>query len=174
MFITVEGFGSIWSKRVRPDPNEHNGQLTAYYNTTGILANGRLRHRSKVFGQLRFNEVGGFNPHLIERNIGHAFQCTVTLGHNGLTLLLHHLAGGPVSPDYFLFAITSDRTGMLPIGREEWKSGEVLLLSLSQFGQYQEAILLMPVYSWIRGALGCFVAEPFTNISWRGFLRLVG
>ena len=173
MFITVEGFGSIWSKRLRPHPIDPYRKLTAYYNTTGIWHGGRLRHRSKVFGQLRFNEVGGFNPRLIERNIGHVFQCTGTLEHNRRSLLLHHLPAGPMSPDYFLFAITSNRTGLLPIGYEEWKSSGVLLLSFSEFKQYQEAILLMPAHSWIRGGLGCFVAEPRATVSWRGFLRLV-
>jgi hypothetical protein len=174
MFITVEGFGSIWTKRTRPDPRDPSRRRTAYYNTTGISANGRLRHRSELFGQLRFNEVGGFNPHLIERNIGRVFQSKGDLGHNGGSLLLHHLAERPLPPDYFLFAVTSDRTGFLPIDWCGWKSDGVLLFSLSQFNQRQEAILLMPADSWIRGALGWFIAEPLVNVSWRGFLRLVG
>src|SRR5207249_2355158 len=173
MFVTVEGFGSIWSKRVRPDPGDPSRGRTAYYNTTGISANGKLRHRSKMLGQLRFNETGGFSCNLIERNIGRVFQCTGDLQDNRASLLLHHLLDGPVSPDYFLFAVTSDRTGILPVGWYGWKSAGVLLLSLSQFNQQQEAILLMPAHSWIRGALGWFVAEPLANFSWRAFLRLI-
>ncbi len=174
MFITVEGFGSIWSKRVRRDPNDTNREFTAYYNTTGIVADARVRHRSRLFGQLRFNQVGGFNPHLLERNIGHVFQCAGNLDRNRVTLLLHHMSNGPVPPDYFLFAVGSDRTGTLPVGCDEWKSDGVLLLSLSQFKQQQEAMLLMPAHSWIRGAIGRFVAEPLANVSWRAFLRLIG
>jgi hypothetical protein len=173
MFVTIEGFGSIWSKRERPHPGDPNRQRTAYYNTTGILANEKLRHRSKVFGQLRFNEIGGFNPGVIERNIGRVFHCTGDLKHNRVNLLLHHLSDGPVSPDYFLFAVTSERTGFLPVDWYGWQSAGVLLLSLSQFKQRQEAILLMPAHSWIRGALGWFVAEPLANPSWRAFLRLI-
>ena len=174
MFVTVEGFGSVWSKWVSPDPDDPHRGRTAYYNTTGISTNGRLRHRSKLFGQLRFNEIGGFNPNLVERNIGRVFHCTGDLEHNRVSLLLHHLADEPVSPDYFLFALTSERIGLLPIGWCGWKSDGVLLLSLSQFNQQQEAILLMPAHSWIRGALGWFVAEPLAHLSWRAFLRLVG
>jgi len=64
MIVAVEGFGSIWSVR--------NGS-TAFYNTTGVLVNGRARHRSCVFGQTRFNAIGGFNPEHIESNIGRVF-----------------------------------------------------------------------------------------------------
>lgn len=172
MFITVEGFGSIWSKRAGSDSNAAHAR-TAYYNTTGIEADGRLRHRSRLFGQLRFNEVGGFNPHLVERNIGRVFHCTGTMTDDRVTLLLHHMSDKPVSPDYFLFTVTSKRTGVLPID-DDWRSDDVLLVSLSQLKRNQEAILLMPAHSWIRGELGRFVAEPVTNASWRGFLRLIG
>jgi hypothetical protein len=172
MLVTVEGFGSMWSKRVRPAANDRDRIQTAYYNTTGISTNGRLRHRSKMFGHLRFNQVGGFNPNLIERNIGRVFQCTGDLEHNGATLLLHHVSDGPARPDYFLFAVTSARTGFLPIGWYGWKSDGVLLLSFSQFNHQQEAMLLMPPHSWIRGTLGWFVAEPTAKLSWRAFLRL--
>lgn len=165
MLVTVEGFGSIWSKRVR--------ERTAYYNTTGILVNGKLRHRSKMFGQLRFNQLGGFNANVVERNIGRVFHCAGDLEQDQPNLLLHHLTDRPMRPDYFLFAVTSDRTGVLPIGGNGWKSDDVLPLSLSQFNQKQEAILLMPADSWIRGALGWFVAEPLANLPWRAFLRLI-
>jgi hypothetical protein len=172
MFITVEGFGSIWSKRVRSDSNGAHAR-TAYYNTTGIEADGRLRHRSRFFGQLRFNQVGGFNPHLIERNVGRVFHGTGTITHDRAALLLHHMSDRPVSPDYFLFTVTGKRTGVLPID-DDWRSDNVLLLSLSQLKGAQEAMLLMPPHSWIRGELGRFVAEPVANTSWRGFLRLIG
>jgi hypothetical protein len=167
MFVTVEGFGSIWSKRTR------RGRI-AYYNTTGICFDGELHHRSQPFGQIRFNEVGGFNPNLVDRNIGRVFACTGELRQTGACLLLHHVLERPLEPDYFLFTVTSERTGFLPIGRYPWKSDGVLLISFSQFQQRQEAMVLMPAHSWIRGALGWFITEPVPNTSWRAFLRLVG
>jgi len=166
MFVTVEGFGSIWSKRTRP------GRI-AYYNTTGIPVDGKLRHRSELFGQMRFNEIGGFNSKLVERNFGRVFQCTGDLRATGVCLVFRHLLECPVDPDYFLFTVTSDRTGFLPVGWYGWKSDGVLLISFSQFQQRQEAMLLMPAHSWIRGALGWFIAEPVAHTSWRAFLRLV-
>ncbi len=172
MLVTVEGFGSIWSKRVRQDPGNPGLVRKAYYNTTGILTDGELRHRSKLFAQLRFNQVGGFNPTLVERNLGRVFHCICHLDRNSPNLVFHHLAAEPMSPDYFLFAVNSNRTGVLPISTDGWKSDDVLVVSFSQFHQKQEAILLMPARSWIRGALGSFVAEPLADFPWRAFLRL--
>ena len=69
MIIGLEGFGSVWSTR-----NGAVTERTAFYNTTGIMLDGRLRHRSRVFGQVRFNAMGGFNPQHIEANIGRVFE----------------------------------------------------------------------------------------------------
>src|ERR1051326_2706126 len=131
MFVTVEGFGSIWSKRTRRE-------RIAYYNTTGMCMDGKLRHRSKLFGQTRFNEIGGFNPKLVERNIGRVFQCTGDLRRDAACLMFHHLLQRPLEPDYFLFTVTSERTGFLPIGSYGWKSDGVLVISVSQCQQRQE------------------------------------
>jgi hypothetical protein len=45
---------------------------------------------------------------------------------------------------------------------------------LSAFREQQEALLLMPAHSWIRGGLGRFVAEPLENRPWRASLELKG
>jgi hypothetical protein len=169
MIIGLEGFGSVWSRRTR-----RGRRGSAFYNTTGITTDGQLRHRSRVFGQLRFNEVGGFNPTHIERNIGRVFEAMGNLEPSGRCVLLHHLLSRPVSPDYYLFVVTSERTGELQIDSEGWKSDGVMLVSLSQFGGQQEAMLLMPVHSWLRGNLGLFVVEPCTQYSWRALLQLRG
>ena len=169
MIIGLEGFGSVWSRRTRLCRGG-----SAFYNTTGITTDGQLRHRSRVFGQLRFNGAGGFNPKHIERNIGRVFTGTGNLESSSRCVLLHHLLSSPVFPDYHLFVVTSDRTGGLQIDSECWKSDGVILVSLSQFGGKQEAMLLMPVHSWLRGSLGLFVVERSKQCSWRALLELRG
>ena len=77
-------------------------------------------------------------------------------------------------PDLFLFAVSSDRAGALRTDSDGWKSDAVMVISLSEWNGFQEALLLMPVHSWIRGTLGRLVVEPRTDRSWRAFLRLVG
>ena len=165
MIIGLEGFGSVWSTR-----NGAVTERTAFYNTTGIVLDGRLRHRSRLFGQVRFNAIGGFNPKHIEANIGRVFKFAGFRDRGNPCLLLHHLLSRPLQPDYYLFRVTSEDTGMLEVDRAGWRSDAVVLLSLSQFREQQEAMLLVPVYGWIRGALGRFIAEPSADHPWRASL----
>src|SRR5881628_262478 len=108
MIVGLEGFGSIWSVGKRA-----TRERTAFYNTTGILENGRLRHRSLIFGQIRFNAIGGFNPETIEANVGRVFESPGLPQPASRCLLLHHLLSSPQPPDYYLFALASERTGQL-------------------------------------------------------------
>jgi hypothetical protein len=169
MLIGLEGFGSIWSVRMKS-----SSVPAAFYNTTGLLIDGRRRHRTRIFGDVRFNEIGGFNWRQIERNIGRVFESVTSADPDSGTLLLHHLLSPTSIPDRFLFAVTSDRTGQLLINHDGWKSDAVTLLSLSQSNDKQEALLLMPAHSWILGTLGRFVVEPRTDRPWRAFLKLRG
>src|SRR5687768_14916999 len=122
MLITIEGFGSIWSRRTRPDPSGSGGERVAYYNTTGIPRNGKVQHRSRMFGQLRFNATGGFIAKGIERNMDRVFRCSGELGDSVAKLVFHHLAPRPERPDFFLFAVQSHVTGVLRIDAGHWKS----------------------------------------------------
>jgi len=63
---------------------------------------------------VRFNEIGGFNSKQIEQNIGRVFESGNPVEPKQRCLLLHHISSLPAFPDYFLFAVTSDRTGQLP------------------------------------------------------------
>jgi len=165
MIIGLEGFGSVWSTR-----NAAVTERIAFYNTTGIMLDGRLRHRSRLFGQVRFNGIGGFNPKHIEANIGRVFKFAGFRDRGNPCLLLHHRLSRPFQPDYYLFRVISEDTGILEVDRAGWKSEAVVLLSLSQFREQQEAMLLVPVYGWIRGALGRFIAEPSADHPWRASL----
>jgi hypothetical protein len=174
MRITIEGFGSMWSTRSRRDPRHPERERVAFYNTTGVTLNGKVQHRSRIFGQLRFNGTGGFIANEIERNIDRVFCCAAELGRTGVKLMFRYLAAKPESPDFFLFAVKSNVTGFLQIESEHWKSAGVLLCSLSQSKESQEAILLMQAHSWIRGGLGTFIVEPDCDRPWRATLRLLG
>jgi len=172
--VTIEGFGSIWSRRTRPASLNPKRQRIAYYNTTGVTVGGKVRPRSRIFGQLRFNGAGGFIAAGIERNIGRIFQCSAELDGTVHKLVFHHLLDKPQPPDFFMVAVTSNCTGLLPIESEHWKSGGVLLFAVSQSKESQEAILLMPAHSWFRGGLGTFIADPERHRPWRATLRLLG
>jgi hypothetical protein len=166
MIIALEGFGSIWSVRRGQCP-----ERTAFYNTTGILSGERLRHSSRIFGQLRFNAIGGFHPRHVERNIGRVFESPGIPDPSGC-LLLHHFLDGVRVPDYYLFTVTADRAGELRIDQAGWKSDGVVLVAMSEFREQQESMLLMPPHAWIRSGLGRFVVQPIAARPWRAVLEL--
>ena len=172
--VTIEGFGSIWSRRARPDPRNPKCERTAYYNTTGVTVSGKVRPRSRIFGQLRFNGAGGFIAAGIERNIGRVFRCSAELDGTVHKLVFHHLLDKAQAPDFFMFGVTSSCTGFLSIESEHWKSDGVLLFAMSESKELQEAILLMPGHSWFRGGMGTFIADPERDRPWRATLRLLG
>src|SRR5262249_5605463 len=89
-------------------------------------------------------------------------------------LLWHHLLTRPQMPDYYLFRVTSEETGVLEIDRTGWRSDGVVLLSLSHFHEQQEAMLLVPIFGWIRSGLGRFAAEPWQDCRWRASLEWKG
>jgi hypothetical protein len=62
-------------------------------------------------------------------------------------------------PDRFLVVTRSVLVGRLSVGEEGWRSPDSWLLSFSECGGRQEALLLMPVGGWIRSSLGLFILE---------------
>lgn len=175
MLATVTGFGSVWRRRFAKDVGDAKRFARgAFYNTTGVRVNGAVRTRPKIVGHIRFNGVGGFNPNYPSRMLNRVFECTepsVWKGQNKLfcKAMLHE----PERPDYFLVVVRPDQTGRLDVGAYGWKSDDTLLISFSECGDQQEAMLLMPAYSWLHGALGTFVLEPCAAQPWTGGLKLV-
>jgi hypothetical protein len=147
--------------------------MAAYYNTTGVNVGSRMRYRWTVGGDLRFNSREGFNWNFPSRMLGRVFECCppeIWQGHNRV------LFGRPLlaaqRPDYFLFVTTGQETGFVDVASPAWKSEDAILISLSENGAVQEAMLLMPAYSWIRGKLGTFFVEPSLVRPWTAELQL--
>ena len=70
----------------------------------------------------------------------------------------------PEAPDFYLFRVETSRVGVIDFRSERWCSPDVQLISISE-GKVQgcveqEALVLMPKYSWIRSSLGAYYAEP--------------
>ena len=66
----------------------------------------------------------------------------------------------PEKPDGFLVVVSPELTGVLKVGSANWRSADSWLIAFSECRDQQEALLLMPAYSWIRTELGRFVLEP--------------
>jgi hypothetical protein len=174
VLVTVKGLGSIWDRRLAVDSdNPRRFARAAFYNTSGVLVNGKLRYRWRIGGKIRFNAVGGFSPDHPLRSLNRVFECKepeITAGGWKLVLFKRMLSC-PVRPDFYLFVVTSDQTGGIDCGPASAGEG-VQYVAVSEHDREQEAMLLMPAYSWVRGGLGTFYVEPSSRQFWSAGLRL--
>lgn len=163
MRIAVNGFGSIWSRRLGRDRESMTRDTAdaAFYNTTGVPVGGKIRARSRVYGAARFNGSGGFTPHHPARMLNCVFECAEPCTRtNANQVLFARLAAESAHPDFYLVTVRSAATGWLDRESESWKARGCFLISFSESDLHQEALLLMPRYSWVRGSCGVYVMEP--------------
>ena len=175
MLVTVKGFGGIWERRLGKDTgNPTRFAQAAFYNTTGVLVKGKVRYHWRIGGKIRFNGVGGFTPSNPSHSLNRVFECNEpeTTRAGWTQILVRRLLHGPERPDYYLFVVTAEYTGRIDIRSSCWKADSVQVVALSEHDDQQEAMLLMPAYSWVRGELGTFYAEPSAKQFWSASLRL--
>ena len=146
----------------------------AFYNTTGVFVNGRVRYRWRIGGKIRFNGAGGFTPCCPRQSVDRVFECSdLETANSGWTqILFKRMLNGPQRPDFYLFVVTGETTGRLDVTSASWKAGSVQVVALSESCDQHEAMLLMPPYSWLRGELGTFVVQPSQRSLWSADLRL--
>jgi hypothetical protein len=173
MLVGVTGFGSVWRRRVQRDAsNPERFARAAYFNTTGVMANGTVVPHRKIAGHARFNCVGGFNPNYPNRMIGRVFACDEPCVWNGQNkVFFRHNVPKPVEPDCFLVVVRSQEFGHLHVGAEGWKSDESFLVSFSEWRDQQEAMLLMACGNWVQTDLGRLVLVRDEKIPWHARLR---
>ena len=175
MVVSITGFGSVWRRRFGKDPDDpRRFTRAAYYNTTGVPVEGTIRTRSKVAGYARFNSVGGFNPNYPQRMVDRVFECDepcVWQGQN--KVFFKHMLAAPREPDFFLVVARQSEIGRLRVGENAWKCDNGLLISLSECGNEQECMLLLPAYGWIRSDVGTYMLQPTPAHRWIARLQLV-
>ena len=174
MLVAVMGLGSVWRHRLG-EGDERGRQIarTVYYNTTGVVVNGQLRTRPRIVGHLRFNGISGLDPNYPSRVVHRVFECAepcIWKGQN--KLLFERLIQPATQPDFYLMVLRPETIGRLNVGSDEWRSADSWVISFSEDGERQEAMLLMADGSWIRTALGVFVVEPEGQTPWLAQLRL--
>jgi hypothetical protein len=174
MLVTITGFGSVWRRRFGKDESDpRRFARAAYFNTTGVPVNGKIRTRPKIVGHVRFNGVGGFDPNHPLAMINCVFECAepcVWQGQN--KVLFRRMLRTPQQPDYFLVVVRSSDVGHLDVGSSTWRSEGTLLISFSECRDQQETMLLMPPDSRLRTDLGRLVLQQFVSWPWSARLRL--
>jgi hypothetical protein len=174
MLVTITGFGSVWRRRFGKDANDPRRFVrAAYFNTTGVPVNGKIRTRPKIVGHVRFNGVGGFNPNRPLAMINSVFECAEPCVWNGQNkVLFKRMLTAPQQPDYFLVVVRSAEVGRLDVGSPAWRTEGTLVISFSECRDQQEVMLLMPPDSWLRTDLGRFELRPFVSWPWSARLQL--
>lgn len=155
VLVAVTGFGSIWRHRLGTEAGRGRLSLPVYYNTTGVMVNGHVRQRPQICGYARFDAVGGFDPNHVSRMINRVFECTepcVWMGCN--KLLFKRIVQANHDPELYLALAQSVLYGNLQIGQQGWRSSDAWVLSFSEGGGQQEALLLLRPGGWIRTNLG--------------------
>lgn len=175
MFVTVTGFGSVWRRRFGANPNDPKRfARAAYFNTTGVLVHGEIRTRPKIVGHVRFNGVGGFDPNAPLRMLNSVFQCAEPCIWQGqIKVLFQRMLCTPQQPDFLLVVTRSCEVGHVDVGSTAWRSEGTQLISFSECEKQQEAMMLMPLGSWLRTDVGKFVLRPFISWPWSARLQLV-
>src|SRR5712664_897433 len=142
MLVTITGFGSVWRRRVGKDPNDaRRFARAAYFNTTGVPVNGKIRTRPKIVGHVRFNGVGGFDPNHPLAMINGVFECAepcVWKGQN--KVLFKRMLPAPQRPAYFLVVVRASEIGHLDVGSPGWRSEGTFLVSFSEYRDQQEVM----------------------------------
>ena len=168
MLVAVQSFGSIWTARGASTEAHcaNSARRGAYYNTTGVLAGGKLRNRSCLFGYVRVDECSGFHPRLADRHIHRVYDSegvSVWKGRN--KLFLRQLTADGTRPDVYLFRVCPADTGWIDRAGF-WKCDAAQVVSFSEGNGQQEALIVLPPFGWVRGTQGTFCADPRRDRPW--------
>ena len=174
MLVAITDFGSVWRHRFGKDASDPlRFARGVYYNTTGVEIAGVIHQRPRIEGYARFHNCGGFDAHRPEHMINRVFECADPCIRNGDNkLLLKRVLPRPQRPDRFLVVLRPALTGKVNVGNSGWRCQESWLLSFSECGDQQEAMLLLPAYGWIESELGKFVLVPDAARPWIAKLAL--
>lgn len=177
MLVAVTGFGSVWRRRIEDSASDpRRFQNAAYFNTTGIMVNGKIIRHRKIAGHVRFNRATGFSPNYPHRMIGKVFECddepTVCNGQN--KVFFRNLVRTVPKPDCYLVVVRSREFGWLDVAEPDWKPNDSFLISFSEWQDQQEAMLLMKPSSWLRSRVGKFVLVPDPSRAGMACLELAG
>ena len=165
MLIAVHRFGSIWTFRQR---DRGTGRTEfAYFNTTGVLAGDRFRHRSCLYGCVRVDACTGFRPDYAFRYRDRVFISEGLQEFAGKRkLFLKSLMPFGTRPEMYLVTIGSEDIGSI-MRSGAWASSDVQVVSFSEGNGKQEVMLMMPAFAWVRGSSGTLCTDPILGEPWK-------
>jgi hypothetical protein len=177
MLVKILSFGTNWWARYGRDPEDpyRFTRHAAYYNSTGVRCGRKVRRHWIVSGLIRFNGVGGFNPHLPNRSIGKTFRCSgPTFVFGGNRLLMDEKTSRSEAPEYYLVVVTSDLHGRINLHSNAWRAPSAAVIAVSQLRDAQEAMLLMKVGDWVQTNCGFWQLRASEKAQISVALELIG
>jgi hypothetical protein len=157
MLVKILNFGTNWWARFGQDPQDpyRYTRHAAYYNSTGVRCGRKVRRHWIIPGLIRFNGVGGFNPHLPNRLIGATFLCSDLASlFGGNRLLFKSRMPESAVPEWHLIVVSSEAHGTLNFSSDFWRSPQIQIIALSQLREKQEAMVLMKTGDWVETSCG--------------------
>lgn len=149
MILQIISLGSLWQESAR-----HH-----VFNTTGIESRGRIVSRAKVFGHIRFECVSLYALLAKGKLLGSKWNASDVDERLGAkSIHCSALAARREVPDLFVVTISEQLVGALAAG--SIASAHVRLISLSQLGTRQEAMLLVRRFASVPGENSSAVFAP--------------
>lgn len=140
MNVCVLGYGRIWTTRA-----SGSHRAAAYFNTTGVVIDGKARTRSYIYGYVRLDDCLGFHPDLAARTLHRVFGTGgVTVWNGRRKLFLQTRQPKGAVPDRYLVRVSESEVGC--VNRTHWwlcDAGEVI--SFSEGNGQQEILILLPI-----------------------------
>ena len=166
MLIAVLGFGHIWSTRAA-----RGGKHAAHFNTTGVFASGKYRHRSRIYGHVRIDGCTGFHPERADLWLSKVYDSEpLTVWCGNRKLFLGEPVPEGVTPERYLIRIGSDELGWIDT-HSPWICDDGEVVSFSEGDGQQEALVLLPAFGWLHTAGGLIHLHPDNRHTWTAALR---
>ena len=175
MLVKILNFGSNWWARFGEDVHDRYRftRHAAYFNSTGLRSGNHVRRHWIVPGLIRFNGVGGFNPHFPNRALSKTFETDLTSAYGGSRLLFVKKTEQMLAPDYYLVVLSSETIGAINFADAGWKSDSAMPIAVSSSGCRQEAMLLMKPLDRVLTSLGVWRLKPAPKLRYGVSLEFV-
>jgi hypothetical protein len=116
---------------------------------------------------VRIDGCTGFRPESCDSAIHSVYESDgLSIWNGHAKLFLSRRCSRPLKPDAYLAAVCSAAAGLLP-RNALWKCDRAELISFSDSGDAQEALLLAPEFGWVVGPAGTSCLIPDRERPWR-------
>jgi hypothetical protein len=131
-----------------------------------VIASGKYRHRSCIYGHVRIDECTGFHPERADRWLSRVYESEpLTVWNSRRKLFLGEPIPKGTTPERYLIRAGSEEMGWID-RHSPWICDDGEVLSFSEGNGQQEILVLLPAFGWIHTAAGLFHLHPDARCPW--------